>query len=79
VDFSKEVLELPARVGSWKHISKVVDGMDEHIFAPAVGLMLLDMLLGPPQFHTYTESEPGLFKSVSSTVNNILGRFKKNE
>jgi cell division protein FtsA len=79
VDFSKEVLELPARVGSWKHISKVVDGMDEHIFAPAVGLMLLDMLLGPPQFHTYTESEPGLFKSVSSSVNNILGRFKKNE
>jgi cell division protein FtsA len=79
VEFSKEVLELPARVGNWKHINKVVDGMDEHVFAPAVGLMLLDMLLGPPQFHTYTESEPGIFKSVSSSVNNILGRFKKNE
>jgi cell division protein FtsA len=79
VEFSKEVLELPARVGSWKHISKVVDGMDEHIFAPAVGLMLLDMLLGPPQYHTYTESEPGLFKSVNNSLNNILGRFKKNE
>jgi cell division protein FtsA len=48
VEFAKETLELPARIGNWKHISKVVDGMDEHIFAPAVGLMLLDMLLGPP-------------------------------
>jgi cell division protein FtsA len=77
VEFAKEVLELPARVGSWKHISKVVDGMDEHIFAPAVGLMLLDMLLGPAQLNHYSESEPGMFKSVSSSVNNILGRFKR--
>jgi cell division protein FtsA len=78
VEFSKEVLELPARIGNWNHIAKVVDGLDEHMFAPAVGLMLLDMLLGPPQFHNYTESEPGLFKSVSGSVNNILGRFRKN-
>jgi cell division protein FtsA len=77
VEFSKEVLELPARIGNWKHISKVVDGMDEHIFAPAVGLMLLDMLLGPPQFHNFTETEPGFFRSVGGSVNNIFGRFKK--
>jgi cell division protein FtsA len=77
VEFAKEVLELPARVGSWKHISKVVDGMDEHIFAPAVGLMMLDMLLGPAQLHNYTESEPGMFRSVGASVSNILGRFKK--
>jgi cell division protein FtsA len=77
VEFSKEVLELPARIGSWKHIGKVVDGLDEHIFASAVGLMLLDMLLGPPQFYGYTETEPGMLKSVSASVSNILGRFKK--
>jgi cell division protein FtsA len=77
VDSAKETLELPARVGSWKRLSKVVDGMDEHVFAPAVGLMLLDMLLGPAQLHNYTESEPGMFRSVSASVNNILGRFKK--
>ena len=47
VEFTKDVLELPARVGSWKHIKRVVDGMDEREFAPAVGLMLLDMYLGP--------------------------------
>jgi hypothetical protein len=39
--------------------------------------MLLDMLLGPAQFHNYTETEPGMLKSVSASVNNILGRFKK--
>jgi cell division protein FtsA len=77
VDFAKETLELPARVGSWKHITKVVDGLDDQIFAPAVGLMLLDMLLGPAQFHHYTETEPGMLKSVSASVSNILGRFKK--
>jgi cell division ATPase FtsA len=27
VEFAKEVLELPARIGNWKHISKVVDGL----------------------------------------------------
>lgn len=77
VEFSKETLELPARVGSWKHINKVVDGLDSHIFASAVGLMLLDMLLGPPQFHHYTETEPGIMQSVTGSLNNILGRFRK--
>jgi cell division protein FtsA len=77
VEFSKEILELPVRIGNWKHINKVVDGMDEHIFGPAVGLMLLDMLLGPAQSHAYTETEPGMFRSVSASLSNILGRLKK--
>jgi cell division protein FtsA len=47
VELTKDVMELPARVGHFKHISRVVDGMDEHEFGPAVGLMLLDMYLGP--------------------------------
>jgi cell division protein FtsA len=73
VDFSKEVLELPARIGGWKHISKVVDGLDEHIYAPAVGLMLMNMLLGPPQINGLTESEPGILQSLTK----LFGRFKK--
>jgi cell division protein FtsA len=77
VDFTKDTLELPARMGTWKHIGRVVDGLDEQIFAPAVGLMLLDMLLGPPQFHHYGETQPGMLQSVNVTVSNILGRFKK--
>jgi cell division protein FtsA len=77
VEFAKETLELPVRIGSWKHIGKVVDGMDEQVFTPAVGLMLLDMLLGPPQFSHYTDTQPGILQSVGSSLNTIMGRFKK--
>jgi cell division ATPase FtsA len=74
VDFAKETLELPARIGGWKHITKVVDGLDEQIYAPAVGLMLMDMLLGPPQLNGYSESEPGMLQSLTK----LFGRFRKN-
>jgi cell division protein FtsA len=77
VDFAKEVMELPARVGNWKHIKRVVDGMDEHEFAPAVGLMLLDMYLGPAAEVSYVEQNHGMLSSVNSSLNTIFNRFKK--
>jgi len=77
VDFTKEVMELPARTGSWKHIKRVVDGMDEAEFAPAVGLMLLDMYLGPAAEISYVEQNHGVLSSVNSSLNTILNRFKK--
>jgi cell division protein FtsA len=77
VDFAKEVMELPARTGGWKHIKRVVDGMDEQEFAPAVGLMMLDMYLGPAAEISYVEQNHGVFSSVNSSLNTILGRFKK--
>ncbi|HET7528909.1 MAG TPA: cell division protein FtsA, partial [Candidatus Saccharimonadales bacterium] len=76
-DFAKEVMELPARVGGWKHIKRVVDGMDEHEFAPAVGLMLLDMYLGPAADIGFIEQNHGMFSSVNSSLNTIINRFKK--
>lgn len=77
VDFTKETLELPARLGSWKHLPKVVDGMDELVFAPAVGLMLLDMLLGPPQHGTYDEVGSSILQSINSTLGSLLRRAKR--
>jgi cell division protein FtsA len=77
VDFTKEVMELPARTGNWKHVKRVVDGMDEHEFAPAVGLMMLDMYLGPAAEISYVEQNHGVFSSVNSSLNTILGRFRK--
>jgi cell division protein FtsA len=77
VDFAKEVMELPARTGGWKHIKRVVDGMDEQEFAPAVGLMMLDMYLGSAAEISYVEQNHGVFSSVNSSLNTILGRFKK--
>jgi cell division protein FtsA len=76
-DFAKEVMQLPARVGGWKHIKRVVDGMDEHEFAPAVGLMLLDMYLGPAAEVSYVEQNHGVLSSVNSSLNTIISRFKK--
>jgi len=77
VDIAKDTLELPARVGSWKHIKRVVDGVDEHSFAPAVGLMLLDLYLGPTQADGYSEVSPGFLQNFSGSFNGLLKRFKK--
>lgn len=77
VDFTKDALQLPARTGGWKHVGRVVDGLDELTFAPAVGLMLLDMLLGPGERGGLSEVQPGILESVNFSLNNILGRFKK--
>jgi len=77
VDFAKEILELPARVGSWKHITQVVDGLDEQIFAPAVGLMMLDMLLGPTQHGAFEEARAGFLSSVNINLSNILGKLRR--
>lgn len=77
VDFTKEVMELPARTGGWKHIKRVVDGMDEHEFASAVGLMILDMYLGPAANISYVEQNHGIITSVNSSLNTIFSRFKK--
>jgi cell division protein FtsA len=74
VELTKEVMELPARVGSWKHIEKVIDGLDEEALTSAVGLMLLDLLLGPPQYSNYTETEPGILQSVGRNLGSIFGR-----
>lgn len=79
VDVVKDVLELPARVGSWKHIGRVVDGLDEQIFAPAVGLMLLDMYLGPAQAVTVVEAAGGLMQSVNSGLNSFVNRLRKHK
>jgi cell division protein FtsA len=77
VDFTKETLELPARVSSYKHIKRVVDGMDEPEFAPAVGLMLLDMFLGPAAEISFIDQKDGMLTGVNSSLNTLLGRFKK--
>ncbi|HET9721866.1 MAG TPA: cell division protein FtsA [Candidatus Saccharimonadales bacterium] len=77
VDFTKEVMELPARVGHWTHIKKVVDGLDEQEFTSAVGLMLLDMYLGPAAEIAYLDHTPGMFDSVNQSLNTLLGRFRR--
>ncbi len=77
VEFTKETLELPARLGSWKQVPKVVDGLDGLMHAPAVGLMLLDMLLGPAQVHTFDEAAAGWLSSVNFSLNKFLKHVRR--
>jgi cell division protein FtsA len=79
VDFTKEVLELPARVSSYKHIKRVVDGLDEQEFAPAVGMMLLDMFLGPAAEVGFIDQKDGVLSGVNVSLNTILGRFRRSK
>jgi cell division protein FtsA len=46
-DFAKEKLQLAARVGQLQPLTGVLDTVNEPAYFPAVGLMLLDMLLMP--------------------------------
>lgn len=76
-EFTRQALELPARVGNWQQVPKVVDGLEGPPFAPAVGLMLLDMYLGPAQAGMFDEIQSGILQSVKSPLRNIFGRFKR--
>jgi cell division protein FtsA len=78
VDFTKEVMELPARVGNYKHIKRVVDHAHEPEFAPAVGLMLLDMYLGPAAEISYADTGTSMMASFNK-VGGVLKRFKKSK
>ncbi len=77
VEFTRDTLELPARHGSWKHIARVVDGLDELEFAPAAGLMLLDMYLGPAQPVAFMEGTSGLIQSVSEPLSSFIKRLRR--
>ena len=73
VEFAKEQLQLPAKIGSLRHIGKIVDGLEDQRLATPVGLMMLDMLLGP-SVHGRSTSEPGLLNNMFISVSNL---FKK--
>lgn len=76
VDFAKEQLQLPARLGSWKHVSRIVDGLDEQLHATAVGLMLLDLLLGPSSVDE--EVEPGILQDLKVSLKKLIKKRIKN-
>lgn len=71
-EFTREKLQLAARVGSLQPISGLVEAVEDVSYTTAVGLMLLDMLL-PQQFIANTKSSrPGL-----GVVDSVLSRFRR--
>lgn len=78
VEFAKEQLSLPAKIGSLKHIEKIVDGLDDQRLAAPVGLMMMDMLLGPAVGGHQT-SEPGLLNNMFVSVSGLFKKARKNK
>lgn len=73
-EFTKEKLELPARIGKLQPLNGLIDTVQDLSYVPAVGLMLLDMLLMPSVSHQQA-GEPN--NAVFGAVEGILKRFRK--
>jgi cell division ATPase FtsA len=71
-EFTKEKLQLPARVGELHAVGGLVDTLSSPATFTAAGLMLLDMLL-LPDFHEPTKEHPNtkIFTSLSKLVKSV--------
>lgn len=72
-EFTKEKLQLAARIGALQPLGGLVDTVQEPAYATAAGLMLLDMLLLPAQGQ-HTAGQPN--NSAFGLVEGLLKRFK---
>ena len=73
-EFTKERLELPARVGKLQMLGGLVDTVQDLSYTSAVGLMMLDMLMTPSVSKT-APGEPN--SSVFGAVEGILKKFRR--
>jgi cell division protein FtsA len=74
--FTRDTLQLAARVGEIQPLTGLVDTVDDPAYYTAVGLMLLDMLL-LPELHNVSGQHHAITGAVS-VLDNFLGYFKKN-
>lgn len=73
-DFTKDRLELAARVGKLQPLNGLVDTVQDLSYTSAVGLMMLDMLLAP-MAGVITAGQPN--SSVFGTVEGLIKKFKR--
>ena len=74
-EYTKEKLELAARVGKLHGFSGLLDTVQDPSFASAAGLMSLDMLLGPMQ--PASEHSRSRVTEVAGLVDGFWKRFKR--
>ncbi len=63
-EFTKDKLELAARVGKLQHLGGLIDTVNDPSYSAAVGLMLLDMLLLPDNNGTFGKGNDKVFGAV---------------
>lgn len=73
-EFTRDNLQLAARVGKIQQLSGLVDTVDDPSYFAAIGLMLLDMLLLPDQ--QATSHKQAVF-NMPGVLDNFLGYFKR--
>jgi cell division protein FtsA len=76
-DFTREKLELPARVGKIQDVGGLVDTVEDASFTTVVGLMLLDMLLLPEAPSAHGGGAQKVADSAMGLVEGLFKRLKK--
>lgn len=72
-EFTKEKLQLAARLGSLQPMGGLIDTVQDSAYAAAVGLMMLDMLLMPTGYEPTGQPNGGVF----GLVDGLLRKFKR--
>ena len=72
-EYAKERMQLPAKVGTPKNYSGIIDTTNTPEYAAAVGLMMLDMNFGEAYGGANTLSSGG---DLGNVLKGFLGRFK---
>ena len=73
-EFTRQKLQLPARIGKLQNIGGLADTVADPSFVTVVGLMLLDMLL-LPSLPPNTASRTS--QNARALLNNVFSRFKR--
>ncbi len=60
-EYAREKLQLATRVGTIEQVSGLIDTIDNPAYATPIGLMMLDMYLGPDNNIAIGEPNPGFF------------------
>lgn len=74
-EFAKEKLQLAVRVGSVEQVSGLLDAITDPAYTTAVGLMMLDMYLGPDEALDIGEPNNGFFGFLEG----IFGQVKNSK
>ncbi len=76
-EFTRDKLQLPARIGKVRGLAGLVDTVDKPVFATAAGLMLLDILLTPYATEQASGHGGGLAAgNISGAFGKLLGKLK---
>ena len=75
-DFTRDKLQLPARIGKLQDVGGLVDTVEDTSWCTPVGLMLLDMLLTPSN-PVLAQKAAGMQSKMFGPADSLLKRFKR--